>query len=134
MSYTRLLREVLAKGCYVGIATHDEKLVFEAIRLTEEHEVPRERFEFQMLLGVDEELRRILVDLGYRTAGLRALRGRVVPLLGEAPQGEPRPRGSGRPERPPITRPRIAIAEICPRREERPLDIAGAPGVCSRWR
>jgi len=66
MSYVRLLERILEKGCYVGIATHDEKLVFEAIRLTERLGVPRGRFEFQMLLGVDEELRDLLVAWGYR--------------------------------------------------------------------
>src|SRR5436309_4910225 len=66
MNYTRLLEEILSKGCYVGIATHDERLVWEGIRLTESYAIPRERFEFQMLLGVDEELRRILIESGYR--------------------------------------------------------------------
>lgn len=66
MSFVRLLEGMLSKGCYVGIATHDEKLVFEGIRLTESFGIPRDGFEFQMLLGVDEELRRILVESGYR--------------------------------------------------------------------
>ena len=66
MNYTRLLEEILAKKCYVGIATHDERLVWEAIRLTESLGASRDRFEFQMLLGVDEELRAILVESGYR--------------------------------------------------------------------
>ena len=65
-NFTYLLDEMLSKGCYVGIATHDEKLVWEGIRLTETRGIPRDRFEFQMLLGVDEEMRRILVDAGYR--------------------------------------------------------------------
>lgn len=65
-NYTRLLKEMLERGCYVGIATHDEKLMWEGIRLTETYRVPRERFEFQMLLGVDEEMRRILIGAGYR--------------------------------------------------------------------
>src|SRR5712691_2727108 len=66
MNFTRLLDLMLSKGCYVGIATHDERLVWEGIRLTETYGIPRERFEFQMLLGVDEELRRILIGSGYR--------------------------------------------------------------------
>lgn len=65
-NYTLLLETILAKGCYVGIATHDERLVWEAIRLTEARGLGRDRFEFQMLLGVDEELRRILIKAGYR--------------------------------------------------------------------
>jgi proline dehydrogenase len=65
-NYTRLLEEMLARGCYVGIATHDESLVWEGLRLTETHGLSRDRFEFQMLLGVEEDLRRILIDAGYR--------------------------------------------------------------------
>ncbi len=65
-NFTYLLQEMLSKGCYVGIATHDEKLVWEGIRLTETLGIPRDRFEFQMLLGVDEELRKILIEAGYR--------------------------------------------------------------------
>ena len=66
MSFNRLLEEMFAKQCYVGVATHDEKLVWEAMRLADRHGIGRGRFEFQMLLGVDEELRRIIVDSGYR--------------------------------------------------------------------
>ena len=65
-NYVRLLEEMLGRGCYVGIATHDEALVWEGIRLTETLGLARDRFEFQMLLGVEEELRRILLDAGYR--------------------------------------------------------------------
>ena len=65
-NYSLLLEMMLSKGCYVGIATHDERLVWDAIRLTDRLAIPRERFEFQMLLGVDEELRKILIDAGYR--------------------------------------------------------------------
>jgi proline dehydrogenase len=34
--------------------------------LLDRHRVPRDRYEFQMLLGVDEELGRILIDEGHR--------------------------------------------------------------------
>ncbi|PNU19732.1 proline dehydrogenase [Geothermobacter hydrogeniphilus] len=65
-NYTRCLERIFAAGGYVGIATHDEKLVFEALRLIEKHGLETDRYEFQMLLGVDEELRRIIVDAGHR--------------------------------------------------------------------
>ncbi len=57
---------MLRKGAYVGIATHDEILVWEALRLVREHALAPDRYEFQMLLGVDEELRRILIEDGHR--------------------------------------------------------------------
>jgi proline dehydrogenase len=65
-SFTQILETMLERQAYVGIATHDERLVFEARRLLRKHQVPRERYEFQMLLGVEEELRRIILREGHR--------------------------------------------------------------------
>jgi proline dehydrogenase len=50
----------------VGIATHDELLACAACALLDRLRVPRDRYEFQMLLGVDEELRSILLADGHR--------------------------------------------------------------------
>ena len=49
----------------VGVATHDELLVWEALRLADELKVAPERREFQMLLGVDDDLRRLLTASGH---------------------------------------------------------------------
>ena len=65
-NYIFLLDELLKGGAYVGIATHDEFLIWHALRLIHQLEVPEDRYEFQMLLGVDEELRRILVGAGHK--------------------------------------------------------------------
>jgi proline dehydrogenase len=65
-NFTLLLDRMLERGAYVGIATHDERLVFEALRLVAKHGRAREQYEFQMLLGVEEELRRILLKSGHR--------------------------------------------------------------------
>jgi proline dehydrogenase len=65
-NYRLLLEELLRGGPYVGIATHDEFLVWHALRLIHQLEVPKDRYEFQMLLGVDEELRGILVGAGHK--------------------------------------------------------------------
>ena len=65
-NYIMLLEEYLRAGVYVGIATHDEHLVLHALRLIHRHDVPKDRYEFQMLLGVDEELRGILVGGGHK--------------------------------------------------------------------
>jgi proline dehydrogenase len=51
---------------YVAIATHDEWLIEQALALAEKMGVPKERFEFQMLLGVDPALRRIIVSAGHK--------------------------------------------------------------------
>lgn len=65
-SYVALMEKYLRGGVYVGIATHDEHLVYHALRLIHELKVPADRYEFQMLLGVDEQLQRILVEEGHR--------------------------------------------------------------------
>jgi proline dehydrogenase len=65
-NYRLLLEELLKGGSYIGIATHDEFLVWHALRLIHQLDVPKHRYEFQMLLGVDEELRGILVGAGHK--------------------------------------------------------------------
>ena len=65
-NFVSALAKLLAKGVHVGIATHDEYLAARAVALLDEYGVPRERYEFQMLLGVDDELRRILLAAGHR--------------------------------------------------------------------
>ncbi len=66
LNFAELLSILLRARCYVGIATHDEVVVWHALRLIEELELTPQDYEFQMLLGVDEELRRILVGAGHR--------------------------------------------------------------------
>ncbi len=65
-NFVLILRELLAGGCYVGIATHDELLVFESLRIIRELALPKEAYEFQMLLGVAENLRQVIVEEGHR--------------------------------------------------------------------
>ncbi len=65
-NFAAALERMLERGAYVGIATHDERLVWEAERLVRKFGLGRDRYEFQMLLGVDEELRRILLAAGHR--------------------------------------------------------------------
>ena len=65
-NYTLLLEDLLGAGCYVGIATHDEILVWEAFRIIDRLGLKPWQYEFQMLLGVEEPLRRIIRDAGHR--------------------------------------------------------------------
>ncbi len=65
-SFVCCLDKMFEKGAYVGIATHDEKLVFESLQLIKKYGLKREDYEFQMLLGVDPGLREILVKAGHR--------------------------------------------------------------------
>ncbi|TKJ42507.1 proline dehydrogenase [candidate division LCP-89 bacterium B3_LCP] len=65
-NFLHLLERLLQSGCYVGIATHDEFLVWGALHLLKKLEVPKDRYEFQMLLGVEERLREILIRDGHK--------------------------------------------------------------------
>jgi proline dehydrogenase len=65
-NFVNALEKLILRGVYVGIATHDEYLACAATGLLDKHGVPRDRYEFQMLLGVDDELRRILLAAGHR--------------------------------------------------------------------
>jgi proline dehydrogenase len=65
-SYMRSLEALLDAGCYVGIATHDEWLLDEGVRVVAARGLGCEQYEFQMLLGVRRELGDELVREGHR--------------------------------------------------------------------
>ena len=65
-NYVRLLEELLTQQNYVGIATHDERLVWAATNLIDRLKLPKDKFEFQMLLGVEERLRKMIVADGFK--------------------------------------------------------------------
>jgi proline dehydrogenase len=52
-------------GSYVGIATHDARLIDEIISYVRRERVAPAKFEFQMLLGVCEPLRDRLLGMGF---------------------------------------------------------------------
>jgi proline dehydrogenase len=63
--YLEDLELMLKNNIYVGIATHDHYLVDQAILLVERLQIPKDRYEFQMLFGVNSNLRRSLVKRGF---------------------------------------------------------------------
>ncbi len=65
-NFTYTVEKLLRAGSYVGIATHDSHLVWAAMSLIDRLGLNREQYEFQMLYGVDPELRRIILDGGHR--------------------------------------------------------------------
>ena len=65
-NFVQALRELFDAGAYVGIATHDEWLVDESRRTVSERRLETSEYEFQMLLGVREDLGRRLVADGHR--------------------------------------------------------------------
>jgi proline dehydrogenase len=64
-SYLDLVRQFLNAGVHVGVATHDEYLIFHVQRLADELGVSAGAYEFQMLKGIQEQLRTALVRSGH---------------------------------------------------------------------
>ncbi len=67
------LEELIRGGSYVGIATHDEFLVWHALRLIHQLEVSKDRYEFQMLLGVLDRQRAFAADASHELKTLITL-------------------------------------------------------------
>lgn len=65
-NYLKLLDQMFKDGNYVGIATHDKYLIDEAYKMIKEKNIPKDKFEFQMLCGVREDLRDKINADGYK--------------------------------------------------------------------
>ncbi|MCC6549161.1 MAG: proline dehydrogenase family protein [Ignavibacteriaceae bacterium] len=65
-NYLLSLRKMFEVGAYVGIATHDIYLIEGAKKIINEMKVDASRYEFQMLLGVKEDLRDQLNAEGFK--------------------------------------------------------------------
>jgi proline dehydrogenase len=64
-AYARLIERSLGAGGFTAIATHDESLIEHAMSFADDNDVPRSRFQFQMLYGVRGKLQLDLVRQGY---------------------------------------------------------------------
>ncbi|MCD4686746.1 MAG: proline dehydrogenase family protein [Anaerolineae bacterium] len=69
-SFVRLTHLFLSEpareaGAYIGIATHDEKMIDAAKQYVAQHGVPRDTFEFQMLYGIRSRMQEQLRDESY---------------------------------------------------------------------
>lgn len=65
-NYKKLLRIIFDNGLYVGIATHDDILINDALEEIDKRNIKRDDYEFQMLLGVREEKRNEILQLGHQ--------------------------------------------------------------------
>ena len=91
-SFMRALETLIDGGCYAAIATHDEWLVDESLRLLRERALAPDRYEFQMLLGVRPELGDRIVAAGHRLRIYVPFGRTVVRVLAQAAAGEPEDR------------------------------------------
>jgi proline dehydrogenase len=64
-AYLQLMRQLMDRGVYPAIATHDERIINAAIRYAAELGIPRARYEFQMLYGIRRDLQERLATTGY---------------------------------------------------------------------
>ncbi len=65
-NYLKCLEHILKSGNYVGIATHDEYLINKSYEILNRLNIYKSKFEFQMLLGVREDLRDKINSDGYK--------------------------------------------------------------------
>jgi len=65
-NFMRQARELLLRGTYPGIATHDRRLIALVKEFVAAEGIAPERFEFQMLFGCRPNVQRRLVAEGYR--------------------------------------------------------------------
>lgn len=64
-NYLKCLQIILEHNCFVGIATHDDVLINGARELIKKMNYPKDKYQFQMLLGVRENKRRELIAQGH---------------------------------------------------------------------
>lgn len=64
-NYIRLMKRLLDAGNFPGLATHDPAIIETAKAYLRENNIPKERFEFQMLYGVRRDLQVQLLKEGY---------------------------------------------------------------------
>ncbi|HDI51294.1 proline dehydrogenase family protein [bacterium] len=65
-NFMQLVKLMLDADCYVGIATHDPKLIARSYQYIHEKQIDKSRYEFQMLLGVSEDLRKQIINDGHK--------------------------------------------------------------------
>jgi len=65
-NYKKLLNFLFDKEMSVGIATHDDILINYALEEIEKRNLSKDKYEFQMLLGVREQRRDEIIKLGHK--------------------------------------------------------------------
>lgn len=64
-NFMDMVEALLNANCYVGIATHDRQLVDRSIEMVRNLGLETDKYEFQMLLGVEANLRRQIIADGH---------------------------------------------------------------------
>ncbi|WP_109686351.1 proline dehydrogenase family protein [Tumebacillus permanentifrigoris] len=64
-NYLKIIEMHLLSGHFSAVATHDDMVINHVKAFVKKHNIPNDRFEFQMLYGVRPETQRQLVKEGY---------------------------------------------------------------------
>ncbi|SDG81079.1 L-proline dehydrogenase [Aneurinibacillus thermoaerophilus] len=64
-NYKRIIKAHLLSGSHTAVATHDDKIIEFTKQLVARYNIPRHRFEFQMLYGIRPQSQLELVRQGY---------------------------------------------------------------------
>jgi proline dehydrogenase len=65
-NYLKLIKQHIVNGNYTAVASHDEKIIEKTKKFVKESNVSNDKFEFQMLYGICDDLQKKLVGEGYR--------------------------------------------------------------------
>ena len=65
-NFVVIMQKLLLSGIYHGIATHDAHMVASTEALARAHQIGPDRFEYQMLYGIQRQLQRSLLRRGCR--------------------------------------------------------------------
>ncbi|WP_186439470.1 proline dehydrogenase family protein, partial [Kurthia sp. Dielmo] len=64
-NYIKLIEYHLLHGKFTSIATHDHHVIEHVKRFVKEHQIPNDKFEFQMLYGFRSDMQKELAKEGY---------------------------------------------------------------------
>ena len=65
LNFIELIEYHLLHGKFTSIATHDHNIITHVKRFVKEHNIPNDKFEFQMLYGFRKEMQEELAKEGY---------------------------------------------------------------------
>jgi proline dehydrogenase len=65
-NFVVIMQKLMLSGIYHGIATHDARMVAATEAVARAHHISADRFEYQMLYGIQRQLQRTLLGRGYR--------------------------------------------------------------------
>lgn len=65
-NFKKIIKRHMLNGNYTAVASHDPEIIRDTIDFIKENGIPYDKFEFQMLYGIAEDLQKQLVSEGFR--------------------------------------------------------------------